>query len=354
MSMFKDIPVEVGVIFEGERIRRNDMQIELGGPTVKEKFELAKVRPMDAIEDGKITIIGPDLKDLKEGGAAGVKRTAINYAWDQLNERAAGLPEVVAQQYQYEQEVSISSTLRGGQEWVYRQTSLEEWRQLGQEWNQLDWGDRIRLMGTGTSKAAGLLAAAFGAGKLGAPAIESRVASIKGESAGVESVTNSKPLAKVPVPETTTTQAPPNGVKLPQISEAATKTPPEPSATGATSRGGAAPVRAGQFGEKVGSKVSGLPKNTRRIPSASGKKEFRIPDHMDEAGRFIQEDKAVKEQYRSSQLLDDKAYVLRGGYPGRVTVLIDEKTVINAPLLQEHLNPGSPIKLISTQMIEQK
>src|SRR4030042_5871131 len=69
MSMFKDIPVEVGVIFEGERIRRNDMQVELGGPTVKEKFELAEVRPMDAIEDGKVTIIGPDLKDLKEGGA---------------------------------------------------------------------------------------------------------------------------------------------------------------------------------------------------------------------------------------------------------------------------------------------
>jgi acetyl-CoA decarbonylase/synthase complex subunit beta len=69
MSMFKDIPVEVGVIYEGERIRRNDMQVELGGPTVKQKFELAKVKPMDEIEDGKITIIGPDIKDLKEGGA---------------------------------------------------------------------------------------------------------------------------------------------------------------------------------------------------------------------------------------------------------------------------------------------
>jgi acetyl-CoA decarbonylase/synthase complex subunit beta len=69
MSMFKDIPVDVGVIYEGERIRRNDMQVELGGPSIKEKFELAKVRPMDAIEDGKVTIIGPDIKDMKEGGA---------------------------------------------------------------------------------------------------------------------------------------------------------------------------------------------------------------------------------------------------------------------------------------------
>jgi len=69
MSMFKDIPVDVGVIYEGERIRRNDMQVELGGPTVKEKFELAHVKPMSEVEDGKITIVGPDLKDLKEGGA---------------------------------------------------------------------------------------------------------------------------------------------------------------------------------------------------------------------------------------------------------------------------------------------
>ncbi|XHH10589.1 MAG: CO dehydrogenase/CO-methylating acetyl-CoA synthase complex subunit beta [Candidatus Bathyarchaeia archaeon] len=67
--MFKDIPVEVGVIYEGERIRRNDMQVELGGPTVAKKFEIAKVKPMDQIEDGKVSVVGPDLKDLKEGGA---------------------------------------------------------------------------------------------------------------------------------------------------------------------------------------------------------------------------------------------------------------------------------------------
>jgi len=69
MSMFKDIPVDVGVIYEGERIRRNDMQVELGGPSIKEKFELAKVRNPDEIEDEKVIIIGPDIKDLKEGGA---------------------------------------------------------------------------------------------------------------------------------------------------------------------------------------------------------------------------------------------------------------------------------------------
>ncbi|MCX8153014.1 MAG: CO dehydrogenase/CO-methylating acetyl-CoA synthase complex subunit beta [Candidatus Bathyarchaeota archaeon] len=67
--MFSDIPVDVGIIYEGERIRRNDMYVELGGPTVKEKFELAKVRAANEIEDGKIVIIGPDIKDMKEGNS---------------------------------------------------------------------------------------------------------------------------------------------------------------------------------------------------------------------------------------------------------------------------------------------
>jgi acetyl-CoA decarbonylase/synthase complex subunit beta len=69
VSMFKDIPVDVGVIYEGERIRRKDMQVELGGPDVKEKFELARVKTPREIEDGKVTIIGPDLKDMEEGKA---------------------------------------------------------------------------------------------------------------------------------------------------------------------------------------------------------------------------------------------------------------------------------------------
>ena len=67
MSMFKDIPVDVGVIYEGERIRKEDMYIELGGPKVKEKFELARVKKPEEVEDEKITIIGPDLKDMEEG-----------------------------------------------------------------------------------------------------------------------------------------------------------------------------------------------------------------------------------------------------------------------------------------------
>jgi acetyl-CoA decarbonylase/synthase complex subunit beta len=69
MSMFEDIPVDVGVIYEGERIRRNQMHVELGGPKIEAKFEVVKSRPMGEIEDEKITVIGPDLKDLKPGGS---------------------------------------------------------------------------------------------------------------------------------------------------------------------------------------------------------------------------------------------------------------------------------------------
>lgn len=67
MSMFKDIPVDVGVIYEGERIRRKDMYVELGGPDVEAKFELVRVKPPEEVEDEKIIIIGPDIKDMKEG-----------------------------------------------------------------------------------------------------------------------------------------------------------------------------------------------------------------------------------------------------------------------------------------------
>ena len=69
MSMFADIPVDVGVIYEGERIRFKDTQVELGGERVETKFELARVRNPDQIEDGKIVIIGPDISDMAVGSS---------------------------------------------------------------------------------------------------------------------------------------------------------------------------------------------------------------------------------------------------------------------------------------------
>ncbi|MGQ4912866.1 MAG: CO dehydrogenase/CO-methylating acetyl-CoA synthase complex subunit beta [Candidatus Thorarchaeota archaeon] len=64
---FEDIPVDIGVVYEGERVRAKDMFVELGGPKMEKKFELAIAREMGDIEDEKIEIIGPDLKDMEEG-----------------------------------------------------------------------------------------------------------------------------------------------------------------------------------------------------------------------------------------------------------------------------------------------
>jgi len=43
------------------------MQVELGGPREDYKFELVQAKELDEIEDGKITIIGPDLPDINPG-----------------------------------------------------------------------------------------------------------------------------------------------------------------------------------------------------------------------------------------------------------------------------------------------
>lgn len=102
----------------------------------------------------------------------------------------------------------------------------------------------------------------------------------------------------------------------------------------------------GRAGEVVSAEVIGLPKNTIRIPSASGAKDYRIPDHLEPLDQlYIAETKNVKYQTLTSQISDDVAHVNRGGYPGRVDVIIDSRTTISGPLLREHLNPGSPIKI---------
>ena len=62
---FSDMPVDVGPVYEGERIRGNQMYVELGGPKIDKKFELVRVN--QKVEDGKVTIHGPDLKDMEKG-----------------------------------------------------------------------------------------------------------------------------------------------------------------------------------------------------------------------------------------------------------------------------------------------
>ncbi len=62
-------PVDVGPQYEGEVIRKGDMYIELGGPNVKTKFELVTLKPMEEVEHEKVSVIGPNLADMPEGGS---------------------------------------------------------------------------------------------------------------------------------------------------------------------------------------------------------------------------------------------------------------------------------------------
>src|SRR4030043_52125 len=62
-------PVDVGPQYEGEVIRKGDMYVEFGGPQAKCKFELETLKSPEEVEDQKIEVIGPDIKDLKEGGS---------------------------------------------------------------------------------------------------------------------------------------------------------------------------------------------------------------------------------------------------------------------------------------------
>jgi acetyl-CoA synthase len=61
------IPVAYGAAFEGERIRKEDMFIEFGG-TRTPSFEWVRMREMDEIEDGKVSIVGKNWKERYEQG----------------------------------------------------------------------------------------------------------------------------------------------------------------------------------------------------------------------------------------------------------------------------------------------
>jgi acetyl-CoA synthase len=60
------IPVPYGPAFQGERVRKEDMYVELAGQTMP-GFEFLTTRPLDEVEDGKIEVIGPEIDDVEEG-----------------------------------------------------------------------------------------------------------------------------------------------------------------------------------------------------------------------------------------------------------------------------------------------
>jgi len=61
-----DIPLSYGPAFEGERVRKDDLYMEMGGGKTQ-CTELCKMAEMNEIEDGKVEVIGKDVTDIKKG-----------------------------------------------------------------------------------------------------------------------------------------------------------------------------------------------------------------------------------------------------------------------------------------------
>jgi len=61
-----DIPLAYGPAFEGERIRKDDLYMECGGGRTS-AVEVLVSKEMDEVQDGLVTLEGPDIKDIKEG-----------------------------------------------------------------------------------------------------------------------------------------------------------------------------------------------------------------------------------------------------------------------------------------------
>lgn len=61
-----DIPVSFASAFEGEIIRRGDMQVEFDGSRV-DCFELVQTKELTEVEDHKIELIGPDIDEFEVG-----------------------------------------------------------------------------------------------------------------------------------------------------------------------------------------------------------------------------------------------------------------------------------------------
>jgi CO dehydrogenase/acetyl-CoA synthase beta subunit len=60
------IPVPYGPAFQGERVRKDDMYVELAGQP-SPGFEFLTTKNTDEVEDGKTEVIGPEIDDIEEG-----------------------------------------------------------------------------------------------------------------------------------------------------------------------------------------------------------------------------------------------------------------------------------------------
>jgi len=64
--MAEEIELDMSPMYEGERIRKDEIWVEMGGPKA-DAFELSVAGTMDEVQDGKVTVVGPDISELEVG-----------------------------------------------------------------------------------------------------------------------------------------------------------------------------------------------------------------------------------------------------------------------------------------------
>ena len=69
-----DIPVSYATAFEGEIIRKGDMQVEVDGSRV-DCFELVQTKDLQEVEDHKITVVGPEIDEIPVGSKISLSYT---------------------------------------------------------------------------------------------------------------------------------------------------------------------------------------------------------------------------------------------------------------------------------------
>jgi CO dehydrogenase/CO-methylating acetyl-CoA synthase complex beta subunit len=62
------VPMHCSPAFEGKSIRKEEMFVEFGGGR-SPAFEMLRMKPTGIVEDGKVTVIGPEIEEVKEGSA---------------------------------------------------------------------------------------------------------------------------------------------------------------------------------------------------------------------------------------------------------------------------------------------
>ena len=82
-----DIPVSYATAFEGEIIRRGDMQVEVDGSRV-DCFELVQTKSMQEVEDHKITVIGPEIDEIPVGSKISLSYTRSEEHTSELQSHA--------------------------------------------------------------------------------------------------------------------------------------------------------------------------------------------------------------------------------------------------------------------------